>query len=394
MQLRPCSRLQPPCRRAGELSEARLRELLFVLTVPVLASLLTLLAVEVLLRLFRPVPHSIEVNMYFAPDPHTGYRPEPNSVGWFGPLEAAVNRHGHRDDAVALKKPPGTFRILVLGDSFTVGASVRQEEAYPQRLETLLNQSATGRIEVVNAGVGGWDSFQYAQYYEHAGHRFSPDLVIIGFFVSNDAYTSNLAVSDLPTAVMGRRVERVAAQDPLVRVKIFAYERLHLARFFFNRAQGHVLHDSAARERDGCQDFSRAYLLIQSTRLPNHGVEDGTRRALAGKNIAQIVRVRDLAADAGIPVIVVLIPDESQINAALQRTIVRPDAWDRYDFDMPQAMIVPMFADHGIPIIDLLPLFRADPRCLYRNDTHWTPAGHELAALAIRERIDGMTRAR
>jgi hypothetical protein len=367
---------------------------LFVITVPVLTGLLTLLAVEVLLRLFHPVPHSIEANMYYAPDPHTGYRLEPNSVGWFGPFEAAANRHGHRDDAVALKKPPGTFRILVLGDSFTVGASVRQEEAYPQRLETLLNQSATGRIEVVNAGVGGWDSFQYAQYYEHAGHRFSPDLVIIGFFVSNDTYTPNLAVWDLPTAVMGRRVERVAAQDPLIRVKIFAYERLHLARFFFNRAQGHVLQHTSGLERNGCQDFSRAYLVVQSTRLPNHWVETGERRASAQKNIAQIVRIRDLAADAGIPVIVVLIPDESQINAALQKAIVRPDAWHRYDFDMPQAMIVPMFADHGIPIIDLLPLFRSDPRCLYMNDSHWTPAGHDLAALAIRERIVGMTRAR
>ena len=58
-----------------------------------------------------------------------------------------------------LTKPPGVFRILVLGDSFTVGANVRQEEAYPKVLEKRLQSVYGPRIQVVNAGVGGWDPF-------------------------------------------------------------------------------------------------------------------------------------------------------------------------------------------------------------------------------------------
>ncbi len=36
----------------------------------------------------------------------------------------------------------------------------------------------------------------------------------------------------------------------------------------------------------------------------------------------------------------------------------------------------------GVPWLDLLPAFRADPRCLYRN-THWNDKGHRLAAAQI-----------
>jgi hypothetical protein len=50
-------------------------------------------------------------------------------------LVLVANSHGHRDVEVTLEKPPGVFRILVLGDSLTVGANVRQEEAYPKVLE-------------------------------------------------------------------------------------------------------------------------------------------------------------------------------------------------------------------------------------------------------------------
>ena len=327
--------------------------------------------------------------MYFAPDPHTGYRLQPNSTGRFGPFAATVNRHGHRDDAVDLKKPqgvlqdPGPWRLL-----YRRGYG-GQEEAYPQRLEVLLNPGGEHRIEVVNAGVGGWDPFQYAQYYEHTGRRFSPDLVVVGFFVGNDAYSPVSDVSTLPTAVMGRRVQRQTAGDPLLKVKIFCYEHFHTARLFFNRGRGNALQDFEAFKRKSCSDFSNDYLIIQSARLQNHLPANVRLRSLARRNIAQIARIQRLAAADGASLVVVLIPDENQINRALQEALVPPGASHRYDFDMPQPMLARMLAAENIPVVDLLPLFRSDPRCLYMNDTHWTVEDHELAARAIRDRIAG-----
>src|SRR5262249_21262173 len=161
-------------------------EMLYRVLVPLAAFLLAIGALELGLALFYRVPSSIESNMVFVADPYTGFRLMPGGAGHFQMgIPAVANSHGHRAVEVPLKKPPGVFRILVIGDSFTVGANVRQEEAYPKVLERRLRAAYGPRIEVINAGVGGWDPIQYAEYFEHYGREFEPDLVLVGFFVGN-----------------------------------------------------------------------------------------------------------------------------------------------------------------------------------------------------------------
>ena len=89
----------------------------------------------------------------------------------------------------------------------------------------------------------------------------------------------------------------------------------------------------------------------------------------------------------GKPVVVALLPDENQVNRALRSRILTADEIPDYDFGMPQSMLTEMFGEMDLKVIDLLPAFLADPRCLYMNDAHWTPQGQELAASAILERL-------
>ena len=84
---------------------------------------------------------------------------------------------------------------------------------------------------------------------------------------------------------------------------------------------------------------------------------------------------------------VALLPDENQINKELRVRIVPPNSASRYDFDMPQKQLGKVLRDSGVGVIDLLPVFREDPRCLYMNDTHWNPDGHQLAAKAITQAL-------
>ena len=44
------------------------------------------------------------------------------------------------------------FRILVLGDSFTFGYGVENDETYSVQLQNLLNERLDRTVEVVNAG--------------------------------------------------------------------------------------------------------------------------------------------------------------------------------------------------------------------------------------------------
>ena len=90
--------------------------------------------------------------MYFEEDPLLGYRLKPNSIGYFqNGIPARANSNGHRDYEI---NKQAQFRILVLGDSFTVGAGVLQDDAYPQILENMLNKNSKTIFEVINAGVG------------------------------------------------------------------------------------------------------------------------------------------------------------------------------------------------------------------------------------------------
>lgn len=51
------------------------------------------------------------------------------------------NEFGFRGPNRALDKPDGVFRILVLGDSYTYGLGVANDETYCRVLENLLNES-------------------------------------------------------------------------------------------------------------------------------------------------------------------------------------------------------------------------------------------------------------
>jgi hypothetical protein len=273
-------------------------------------------------------------------------------------------------------KRPGAFRILVLGDSFTEGAGVEEEEAYPQVLEKILRRRIARAVDVVNAGVGGWDPFQYAQYFERHGLAFEPDLVLVGFFVGNDTYSERLAVETLPTAIGGRRVSRESARRKSIRLAVFLQEHFHLARALRGRAP-------RFEARRSCDDFSPWFLEAQASRLANHRVRAAGRDARARPNVDQILRIQGLAASRGIPVVVALLPDENQINAALRTRLLAGKDLAAYDFEMPQSMLAALFAGRDVHLVDLLPVFRRDPRCLYMNDMHWTPGGQALAADAL-----------
>ena len=358
------------------------RLLIFKFLVPLLACVVTLGFLELALSVGYPVPFSTESNMYFEPDPYTGYRLKPGSVGYYqNGILAITNSHGHRDNETPLKKPAGTFRILVLGDSFTVGANVQQHEAYPKALEGRLRQIYGQRIQVVNSGVGGWEPFQYAQYFEHYGRLFEPDLVVVGFFVGNDTFNSWTKVEELPTAVLGQRVSKDATAQPFLTLKIFLYERSHLARLLLTRGP------LAPRDfvRKQCDDFSEWYLALQNARISNHLRYSGVQQNNAQNAINQLRRIRDAAGTA--PVVVALLPDENQVNVALQRRILDEQQRPQYDFLMPQSMLSAMFDEVKIPTIDVLPTVLADNRCLYMNDTHWTPEGHELVGSAIADKL-------
>jgi hypothetical protein len=96
-----------------------------------------------------------------------------------------TNSHGMHSPEVALAKPPGTFRIAVLGASMDMGWGVTYQETYSHQLQVWLNRHARRRglaeqrrFEVLNFAVAAYSPLQRLEALRRKVLAFQPDLVI------------------------------------------------------------------------------------------------------------------------------------------------------------------------------------------------------------------------
>ena len=100
-----------------------------------------------------------------------GYVHDPD-LGWDTPNHVRGVRQ------YQVEKPPGVFRVAVVGDSFTYGAEVEDAESYPRGLEALLGAKG----EVLNLGVRAYGIDQIALKYLKYGRVYRPDLLIVAIW--------------------------------------------------------------------------------------------------------------------------------------------------------------------------------------------------------------------
>jgi lysophospholipase L1-like esterase len=107
-------------------------------------------------------------------------------VSAFAPhaVELRYNSLQYRDSEVPPKRP-GTRRLIVVGDSFTEGQGVKQDDTYVRVLEALLNQADPGGWEVRNWGERGADFPVLSTLFDEA-LQYKPDVVVYAM-VLNDA---------------------------------------------------------------------------------------------------------------------------------------------------------------------------------------------------------------
>jgi hypothetical protein len=104
-------------------------------------------------------------------------RPDIRELRVFGDRVLNSNSRGLRGRReIPYEKPAGVRRVLVLGDSFTFGQDVSDDETYCHQLERLLPGA-----EVLNLGVHGYGHDQMLLYFQEEGVKYRPDVVLLGF---------------------------------------------------------------------------------------------------------------------------------------------------------------------------------------------------------------------
>lgn len=117
------------------------------------------------------------------PDSFLPYELKPDYQGVYMGVPVATNHWGMRDRDVELAKPPGTFRIALVGSSNDMGYGVKLEETYAELLEARLNEELAGRgverFEVLNFSVGGYQLLHRLYVADVVAPRFDPDLILV-----------------------------------------------------------------------------------------------------------------------------------------------------------------------------------------------------------------------
>ena len=118
-------------------------------------------------------------------DPRVQFEPRPSFVGYSEGTSVTTNSRGLRERELPLAKPPGTRRVVFIGDSVTFGPGIRDDQPYARQLEAALTESGAGPVQTVNAGVVGYNSIQELARLQNVGLAYQPDVVVLTFLVND-----------------------------------------------------------------------------------------------------------------------------------------------------------------------------------------------------------------
>ncbi len=89
-----------------------------------------------------------------------------------------TNSHGFRTHEF-YPKLPGHFRIVIIGDSFMFGWNANQEETVAVRLEKLLQEHVSDKIEVLSLGIPSYSCVRYSMLTKIYLDYLDPDMLIV-----------------------------------------------------------------------------------------------------------------------------------------------------------------------------------------------------------------------
>ncbi|MCI0599704.1 MAG: hypothetical protein L0Y60_09300 [Beijerinckiaceae bacterium] len=112
-----------------------------------------------------------------------GYELKSSFTATFKRAPFVTNRWRMRDKEYEQAKPPGTYRIALIGASYEMGSGVANGENYESVLEDLLNKSCSDGhyscFEVMNFSVDGYGMVEKALVVESKLTPFDPDMVLV-----------------------------------------------------------------------------------------------------------------------------------------------------------------------------------------------------------------------
>lgn len=138
--------------------------------------------------------------VFYEPDASRGYALKAGMEGWYrkeGEAFVRINSDGLRDREHTKAKPPETFRIAVVGDSYAEAFQVEQGAAFWAVMGRRLQDCPAlrgRRVEVINFGVSGYGTAQELITLREKVWGYSPDVVLLAVTTNNDVLDNSRAL--------------------------------------------------------------------------------------------------------------------------------------------------------------------------------------------------------
>ncbi len=387
-----------------------MRRLMSRVVLAITALVAALAAAEAGVRVVGPV--GSELQPAFAMDDAAGWSWAPSQRGAFQRNYGApelfktrfrTNSLGMRDRDYPLDKGD-RLRILAIGDSYTEGWGVEEDQAFAKVLEREFLRD----VEVWNLGVVGYSTDQEYQLLRRYIDSTRPDLVLLQFYENDIA--DNLRPKSLwypryqkprfelrhdtliwtnPRALRNQRIDaeltahlrRQLVLGPLEHSALYRW-----ARFTYRK----ITYRPALRAGvDLMKDVWRKNNSYRIAQTP----EMRTAWELTERLLAELQRQ---CAERGIRLVIVYVPRGIEtVPGILQGEIQKVgtgDAPEAFDLALPERRLGEVARRHGIELVRLRDVFRTapDPQALYLpilKDGHLTPRGQALVARTVAETL-------
>ncbi len=350
----------------------------------------------------------ISYPVFDAYDATRGVALKPGKEGWYrreGEAYLRINSLGYRDVEHELAKPPNTFRVAVIGDSYTEARQVAPEDTYWSRLQQGLTRCPAlkgQRVEVLNFGIGGYATTEELLTFRQDASRFAPSLVLLAFYAANDVHDNS------------RELSRGA--DWRMNKPIYVYENgaLVLDNSFRTSTSRRLLYESVHHFRlmELLNQARRVWTVRQMQRAASQtqgqvelGVYHQIYRPPADDNWREawtvteglLAQFNDEVRATGAEFVVTTVTMGEQVNPDPGKVAGLAKRLGVNDLLYPDRRLVEIGVKHDFPVIQLSePLRELATRDQvyfhgFRNtimgEGHWNERGHEAAADVLTREI-------
>lgn len=408
-----------------------MKKKIFYLLFIILQLLLIFLVAEIATRYLRPQKTYSDlkkmVGNYYAESDYNYFKLKANYVGTEPSQEypgqnvsVKINSLGLRGEEVAYEKKPGVKRILILGDSYTFGVYVGNEETYSSVLESKLRQAGY-EVEVLNAGyAGGFETDQQYVWLMKEGLKYKPDIIILGFFHGNDITgikeenwvekdengwptkykDPNMKVDENGIIRSNRNDNKTVGAEfiyrlPLLRESHFLIALVNKMTFYLSRLEARL--NSSTLPPPGYSVVYYPQIFGSSTEAFYQKYYHQTApEVIAGFKAKEeifrkiVERMDQVAVENGAKFLLLMIPFNFEVQPEKFNQIIFRDKEeygliktfkDKLPVDYFN-LLKPTLAEKGIKYIDVLELMKTNPGHYYpdNGEVHLNPAGHIFVA--------------